>query len=73
MKPIKKPEFRALKKSVASQPVTEEVLTVEPAIPVETVEQQQPDAELETPAPQYIPPDAPAQDYSILQSVGNSG
>ncbi|MBD2451987.1 hypothetical protein H6G76_33710 [Nostoc sp. FACHB-152] len=73
MKPIKKPEFRALKKSVVSQPTPEEVIPVEPAVAGEPAIEQQPDAEVETTAPQHISRYAPVQNYPVIQSVGNTG
>ncbi|MBD2683307.1 MULTISPECIES: hypothetical protein [Nostoc] len=68
MKPIiKKPEFRALKKSVVSQSLPEELYAVDTAATAE-IEQQQPPEEIAYPAYQ-----SSAQSYPVLQSVGNTG
>ncbi|MBD2616066.1 hypothetical protein H6G94_33310 [Nostoc punctiforme FACHB-252] len=79
MKPIiKKPEFRALKKSVVPQPVTEVPLVPEQLPPVEPAVadvpiEQQPLPEAETPTTEYPAYQASAQNYPVLQSVGNTG
>ncbi|MBD2472614.1 hypothetical protein [Nostoc sp. FACHB-145] len=73
MKPPKKPELLIIKKSPAPQSTTEEQAPIEPTSSAEPVTQQQPDAELETPDPQYITRYAPVQSYPVLQSVGNTG
>ncbi|MBD2438827.1 hypothetical protein [Nostoc sp. FACHB-110] len=73
MKPIiKKPEFLALKKSVASQPIPEEVILVEPAVADVPIEQQPPQ-EVAHPTVEYPTYYVPAQSYPVLQSVGNTG
>jgi len=70
---IKKPEFRALKKSVVSQPLPEELPLVDTAAPIEPIEQQQPPEEIVYPTPEYPNYYTPEQSYPVLQSVGNTG
>ncbi|MFN6562451.1 MAG: hypothetical protein RMY28_022030 [Nostoc sp. ChiSLP01] len=73
MKPIiKKPEFRALKKSVVSQPLPEELHTVDTAATAE-IEEQQPSEEIVHPATEYPAYQSSAQSHPVLQSVGNTG
>ncbi|MBD2683069.1 MULTISPECIES: hypothetical protein [Nostoc] len=73
MKPIiKKPEFRALKKSVVSQSLPEELYAVDTAATAE-IEQQQPPEEIPHPATEYPAYQSSAQSYPVLQSVGNTG
>ncbi|MBD2472826.1 hypothetical protein [Nostoc sp. FACHB-145] len=73
MKPIKKAEFRALKKSVVSQPLPEELPSVDTAATAESVEQQQPLEEIAHIATEYPIYQSRAQSYPVLQSVGNTG
>ncbi|MFN6498659.1 MAG: hypothetical protein RMX65_016875 [Nostoc sp. DedQUE01] len=74
MKPIiRKPEFRALKKSVVSQPLPEELLLVDTTATAERVEQQQPPEEIAHLATEYPTYQSSAQSYPVLQSVGNTG
>lgn len=73
MKPIiKKPEFRALKKSVVSQPLPEELPAVDTTATAE-IEEQQPPEEIAHPAIEYPAYQSSAQSYPVLQSVGNTG
>ncbi|MBD2342006.1 hypothetical protein H6G64_34305 [Calothrix sp. FACHB-156] len=75
MKPIKKAELLILKKSVASQPESEELPAIDTAITSEPIiEQQPPQAqESQSQATEYLPSHVPVQDYPRLQSVVNSG
>ncbi|MBU7587510.1 MAG: hypothetical protein KAF91_32590 [Nostoc sp. TH1S01] len=70
---IKKPELRALKKSVAPQPATEELPLVDTAATIEPVEQQQPAEEIAYPVIESPTYHSSAQSYPVLQSVGNTG
>lgn len=71
MKPIKKPELRSLKKTADQEPPQQLDSQVDAVTDTPVVEPQP--AQDKLPIPEYSPYAAPAQDYPLTGSVGNTG
>jgi len=70
MKPTKKPELLTLKKATVPKPKHEQIEEVSAS---ESIANQQPSQDTETPDTEYLQSCTPVQDYPILPSAGNSG